>query len=148
MVELAKQYFCIHPDCNIEVAKAETLIAETDDKFDLAIIDLFAQSKNAACVYDREFYRQLKRCLISDAWLSLNVIPNNESDLLAVLLPLREHFHHVAMAKVPQRENIVLVATNLADCDLKKPDQGLAAFGFDVRELLDEFTLLPPAGRD
>ena len=114
----------------------------------MAIVDLFAKSKNAPCVYEREFYRQLKQCLTTDAWLSLNVIPDNEADLLAVLLPLREHFRHVAMAKIPQRENIVLVATNSADCDLKKPAQGLAAFGFDVRELLDEFTLLPPAGRD
>ena len=148
IVGIAKQYFFVDATAEVKVTSAEAFIAATNAKFDVVMIDLFAEATNAPCLYEREFYARLGQCVNDDAWLALNVIPRNEKDLLAMLLPLRENFASVAMATIPDRKNIVLlVGKSWAEEELPEIKTRVEKFGFDVRQLRDRFTLLPRANQ-
>ena len=144
IIRIAKQYFQVSQAQSVEICDAQTFLNETSANYDVVMIDLFSSGRNAACLYNADFYRALRRCVHNDAWVAINIIPASERDLLEILVPLRQNFPTVAMATVPERKNIVLLANaTLRDPNFASLNADTMVYGYDVRELARQFILLP-----
>ena len=143
MLEVAENYFDA-AETPVTLSSAEGFIGQADHAFDVVMVDLFAAGKNASCLYEGRFYEDLRQSVDAGACVAINLIPEDEKDLLAVLLPLRQCFAAVAMASIPERQNLILLASDHAiPNDLPSPADDIERFGFAVQDLFQQFTRLP-----
>lgn len=147
IIELAEKYFFLPCDHNFINARAEEYLQNTMLNFDVVMVDLFAKESMAQCLYELGFYENIACCLSAQGIASLNLIPQDQDDLLKVLLPLREYFRNVWMLEIAGRSNIVLLASKNASFDLLESVKKHAAhrneYGFEPADLAPHFIRLP-----
>ena len=147
LLQIAQQHFFLDKPSNVVISKAEDFVAQSTQHYDLIFIDLFAGGLNAPCLYDRVFYENLLARMHVNSIAAINLIAENETDLLKILMPLRAYLPQVGLAQVAGRKNIVLLAGNRVRHSIsqlmEKPDSALNKNELECRTGLTAFTLLP-----
>lgn len=147
MVDLTKEYFLEPGEHKFIVQTAEDFLDWNTDKFDIVMVDLFAREAMAQCLYDPRFYEAIHSSINLHGIVALNLIPQDQNDLLNVLLPLRKYCPNVWLSEVDNHSNIVLLATIDMEFDVTKQIIGCVEdaqlFGFDLNLIAGKFTRLP-----
>ncbi|MEM7469177.1 MAG: hypothetical protein AAF387_20160, partial [Pseudomonadota bacterium] len=124
LVNLAKEKFFVPSSHDVKICPAEEFLVSVNQQFDIVFIDLFVKGKTAEILAEEKFYRLLSQCVNDCAFVALNIIPDDENELLTVLLPLRKYFPSVAMATVENRSNIIILASKKSSFDLASGQMG------------------------
>lgn len=147
IIELAKKFFFLPCGQGFTIARAEQYLQQDKQKYDVVFVDLFEQESLAECLYEATFYQGMSQRLGERGVVSINLIPNDQADLLRILLLLRKFFPTVWLAEVSGRSNIVLLGAKFEPKNLLQlvsdNEQGTGAFGFDPQKMALEFLLLP-----
>ncbi len=114
VIHLAREFFFIDLECPVYLQSAEQFLTGCDQQYDLILCDLFAEEKHPASFYDTDFYRGCQRCLHAHGVLVMNLIPADERDMTAILLPLRQSFRYSGLLQLPDHDNAILFASNQA----------------------------------
>ena len=147
MIDLAKEYFLAPSDHEFIALPAEDFLQSNSDKFDIVMVDLFARETMAQCLYEPRFYAAISSSIHSHAIVALNLIPQDQKDLLNVLLPLRKYFPNVWLSEIDNHSNIVLLATLDMEFDISNQIAGsikdTELFSFNLDLMAGKFTRLP-----
>lgn len=147
VIDLAKDYFQLPEDHAFIIMRAEEFLASNTDRFDIVMVDLFEHTTMAECFYDWVFYRDINSCIDPAGIVAFNLIPQDQNDLLQILLPLRQYFPNVWFSEIAGRSNIVLLAT--MDTEFNpgtRAREGLSdrrLFDFDPILDAEKFSCLP-----
>lgn len=148
MVDIAREHFCIPRDWPVQIQTAEDYLARSQLTFDLLLCDIFAGEHHPACLFDAAFYSAAAQRLADRAVLSLNLYPQSEAELVAILLALRQSFAWTMLVKTPGHGNIVLLAcTQPLPCDAELAQRAGAleeALKLDFSNRLSHLERLPP----
>lgn len=108
VIESAKRFFHIPEKQRIIEQSAEDFLVENRKTFDLIFCDIFVGDRHPGFVEEAAFYGLLARSLYEDGAIAINLIPQNDKELLQILLAARQHFPWVVLMEFPEHRNIVL----------------------------------------
>lgn len=146
VIQLAKDYFSLPDDAKVVCDSADHYLSVEKEKYDIILCDIFTAEKQSNCLYDDAFYSNAKRCLNEAGVLSINILPESEEDVIEMLMPMKNHFDHIALYEVPNHFNAVLFATcqKLPDIDplQKQADTLFEQTQLDLRDVPERLNRL------
>ncbi|MGE0483573.1 MAG: methyltransferase domain-containing protein [Gammaproteobacteria bacterium] len=112
LVELARRHFALPAGIEPRIADAAEWLADADDeiRFDLVLCDIFDGEHHPDCLFDPWFYADCERRLARGGVFVLNASPTAESELVEILVALRQAFEWVVLAPVADHGNVVVLA--------------------------------------
>lgn len=147
LISIAKEFFALPPQHEIQLGSAQTYLDNTDSIFDIVLCDLHNGDKNPSFMIDSDFYHELQRCMNNDGVLALNLLPTDEHDLMEVRLAVQRVFKWQYLLEFDEISNVMLFA--FAQQPPKKAqikEQAIqleAASNIDFSALVDRLKLLP-----
>ncbi len=112
IIYVAHEYFFIPNSSIVHCIDANEFINKSSNEFDLILCDMFVEEFHPEFLYTEAFYSNIQNNLSKEGILSINLIPEDESDLLEILLPLRKYFTHTYLYELDEHYNIILFASN------------------------------------
>ncbi len=110
IIHLAREYFLIPFNYPVYNTQANTYLQEVDENYDVILCDIFDNEYHPECLYQESFYENAAKNLKSDGVLSLNLTPDNEEDLVNLLLALRKSFLQISLLNFDDHKNIIIFA--------------------------------------
>ncbi len=148
VIHLAREYFGIAADYPVYLQAAGDFVARSDGHYELILCDIFNRENHPDCLYETGFYSDCQQRLSGNGLMVLNLVPDDERDLMAILLPLRQSFGHVSLSRINGHDNVLVFAAQAAVRPMAGPEL-LAQLGnwlgIDVGETLAQLQPLPPA---
>ncbi|MEQ8663687.1 MAG: hypothetical protein RLW62_22955, partial [Gammaproteobacteria bacterium] len=111
LVDLARTHFAVPAAWPVVIDRAEHYVAGAHAPFDLVLCDVFAGEAHAECLFDSYFHADLARCLGADGVLALNLSPQDEEEVVAILAALRQSIDWVMLAPIAAHGNAVVLAS-------------------------------------
>ncbi|MBT8146436.1 MAG: hypothetical protein KJN90_06240 [Gammaproteobacteria bacterium] len=147
VIHLAREYFAIDPGYAVYLEDAGRFVGGVEECYDAVLCDIFDGQRHPGCLYQENFYRACRQRLQTDGLLIANLVPEDEADMLRLLLPLRQHFSQTGLIELPDHDNLILLASNTAllrptNSVWKQTLQQVADTSAD--EILGTMTILPP----
>ncbi len=149
LIEFNQQHGLLESTWPIQLATAEGYLElhlqQNGPAYQVILCDIFAGSNHPDCLYEESFFRHLKRSLTDDGCLSINLLPQNQQQLIDILIPLRQHFSHVVLSDIDSSRNIAVLAHNNNDLNLNSVQRKnkLEAMGITLDAY--QFSELPPS---
>lgn len=147
VIQLAKRFFHIPDDYPVINEAAENFLARNHKRNDLVFCDIFDVHYHPACLFDNHFYLQALNRLTASGVFAVNLLPATESELLAILLAIRQHFPWTLLLEIPDQRNIVLFGLRQEAPDIAALESAAAALaiktGVDMTSLPTRLTRLP-----
>ncbi|CAG37836.1 spermine/spermidine synthase domain-containing protein [Desulfotalea psychrophila] len=106
VIKIAKEFFLIN-DEELHCCCGKHFLEETEEKYDLILVDAFDQQGMAKEIYCSEFFRLCHDHLQPGGAISCNTWSQNRSILQEVKDALSDHFSEAIYLPVPQRGNII-----------------------------------------
>lgn len=148
MVDIARDHFSIPHDWPVQIHTAEDYLARSQLNFDLMLCDIFAGERHPPCLFDATFYSAAAQSLTDRGVFSLNLYPQSEHELVAILLAVRQSFAWIMLVKIPGHGNIVLLACTQPpppDAELaQRASSILGTLKLDFGDFLGHLERLPP----
>ena len=147
VIHLAREYFAIDPSYAVYLEEAGRFVSSVEATYDAILCDIFDGQCHPGCLYQTDFYSACRQRLRKDGLLIANLVPEDEADMLELLLPLRQNFSQTALIEMPEHDNIILLASNTA---LNRPTNKhwlttlQRETGTNANEILKTMTVLPP----
>ncbi len=148
LTQIGREFFGMPSDWQPVQIRAADYLKQSDQRYSLIFADLFDGAAHSDCVADEAFYADCADHLEDEGAVAINLSPESESDLLALLLQMRKHLPWVSLAAVPEHGNIVAVATKS-----EPPDDGTLrqrakylgeSWRLDLAGALQRLERLPP----
>lgn len=154
VIHLAREFFAVDPGYTVYLEEAGRFVASAEDTYDAILCDIFDGQCHPECLYENDFYYACGQRLSAEGLLIVNLVPENEADMLELLLPLRKNFSHSGLIELPEHDNIILLASNASLerpvnktwADILQKEAGTVT-ETDARAILDTMTILPPTSR-
>lgn len=147
LISIAKEFFNLPPDHEIQLGSAESYLDNTDSIFDIVLCDLHNGDKNPSFMIDPSLYQELQRCISNDGVLALNLLPTDEHDLMEVRLAVQSTFKWQYLLEFDEISNVMLFAFAQQPpkkVQIKNQVAPLeAASNIDFSALVDRLKLLP-----
>ena len=150
VIHLAREFFAIDPGYTVYLEEAGRFVAKADDTYDAILCDIFDGQCHPDCLYENDFYSACRQRLSADGLLIANLVPEDENDMLELLLPLRKNFSHSGLIELPEHDNVILLASNAS---LERPlnktwadtlhKEAETTSATDAKAILDTMTILP-----
>ncbi len=116
LIAFNQQYGLLDSQWPIQLTTAEHYLQahmqQKHQAYQVILCDIFAGSDHPGCLFEANFYRDLQQSLTSDGCLGINLLPQNQQELINILIPLRQHFSHVVLADIDSSRNVVVLAHN------------------------------------
>ncbi len=115
VVHVAKRFFGVAagPGFRIHVDDGRMFVKRTTERYDWVVLDAFQTDSLPHHLATAEFFREVKGILTPDGVLTMNVAPLGPGVLyLSIIRTLAEVFPQVYLFQVPERSNVVAVATS------------------------------------
>lgn len=112
IIYIAHEYFYIPGSFIVHCIDANEFIENNATSFDLILCDMFIEEYHPEFLYDERFYFNIHRSLSSEGILTINLIPEDQNDLLEVLLVIRKYFKYSYLYELDDHYNIILFASN------------------------------------
>lgn len=112
VIRLAKSFFFVADEINIVNSSAERFLASDKTFYDIIFCDIFNDEAHPACLYEDHFYADIFSCLDNKGVLAINLLPEDETDVLKILSPMKNYFDSIALLEVPSHFNVVIYASN------------------------------------
>ena len=112
VIGLAKEFFNISDTTHIIHAPAEDFLENEKTLFDIILCDIFIDEEHPACLYEKNFYANIFKCLEEKGILAINLLPESEEDVVNILLPIKNHFNHISLFEVPNHFNAIIFASS------------------------------------
>ncbi len=150
VLSLAREHFGLPPGLAVVNATAADYLARADERFDVILCDIFVGEHHPDCLFDSYFHADLAAHLAEGGVLALNLSPDEDDEVVAILAALRQPIEWVMLAPVAEHGNVVVLAANAAPpapAVLRERAGRLApAWGLAVAALLPDFERLPSRG--
>jgi len=114
VVSLAREHFGVPPDLEVVTATAAEYLVQADERFDVILCDIFAGEHHPDCLFDSYFHADLAAHLDDGGVLALNLSPNEDDEVVAILAALRQSIDWVMLAPVAEHGNVVVLASATA----------------------------------
>ncbi len=111
VIRLSKEFFFISEESPIINDSAEYFLAKRNASCDIILCDIFTAEKHPGCLYEKEFYANASYCLNRTGIFALNLIPDSEEDVVAIVIAMKNNFHHISLLEVAGHSNIILFAS-------------------------------------
>lgn len=114
VVDVARRFFCVEADAalRIHVDDGRMFVKRTGERYDWIVLDAFQADSMPHHMATAEFFREVKEILTPRGVVTMNVAPLGPGVLyLSVIRTLARTFPQVYLFQVPERSNIVAVAT-------------------------------------
>ena len=114
VVRVAGRYFGVHadPGLRIHVDDGRMFVKRTTDRYDWVVLDAFHADSMPHHLATAEFFDEVKGILTPRGVVTMNVAPLGPGVLyLSIIHTLTRVFPQVYLFQVPERSNIVAVAT-------------------------------------
>ena len=148
MIDIARRFFTLRPECTIVNQTAEQYLATHDRRHDLILCDIFCGDRHPDCLTDEAFYRNAARALATGGVMAFNLSPATEQVLLDILITLRRSFAHVMLVNLVDYGNIVVYAMQHPPLIPDRLLQRAAVLGrqlrLDLGAIPERLTALPP----
>lgn len=112
IIHIAREFFCIPDTAPIFHSTAEQFFTTTCAQYQIILCDIFSGQSHPDCLYQSHFYQYCQQHLSADGIIIINLTPEDERDLLDILLPLRLSFAHTYLYEVDDHSNIIIFAAN------------------------------------
>ena len=146
LIGIAKEYFALPPEHEIQLGSAESYLDNADSIADIVLCDLHNGDKNPSFMIDPSFYHQLKHRMSHDGVLALNLLPTDEFDLMEVRLAVQSVFKWQYLLEFDEISNVILFAFSQQPpkkAQLKSQAAALeTASHIDTSDLIDRLKLL------
>ncbi len=109
VITMAKTYFNLPKQQYVHCQSAEQFLQKNTQQFDVVLSDIFTQKKNVACINQVSFYKDIAKSLDENGIVFININPENEQNLLAILTMARQYFTDIAIIEFENYKNVVLV---------------------------------------
>lgn len=113
IVRLYQTYFQSEERIELAVADAFRFLQETQSKYELVIIDLFADDGAPAALFRAETYQNLLKCVPASGRVIVNLLPRTSQEILQIQRLLRP-WGEVAHIQVAQYRNHLIWTTPVA----------------------------------
>jgi spermidine synthase len=111
VIGLTKDYFNLPKSVDVIHDSAEHFLSLHNDIYNIVLCDIFIADTQASCLYDNDFYANIKDCLDESGVLAINILPESEDDVIKVLVPIKNHFDHIYLLEFPEYSNAIVFAT-------------------------------------
>ena len=111
IIELAEQYFYLPDEIEVKHELADRFIKSCSESYDIALCDIFVADNQASCLYDKNFYENMSKCINANGILAINILPESEEDVVNVLLPIKDYFDYLYLLEFPDFSNAVIFAS-------------------------------------
>jgi spermidine synthase len=112
VIRLAKEFFFVSKESCIVNDLADGYLANDKTIYDIILCDIFSDEEHPACLYEQGFYEKIFNRLDEKGVLAINLLPDSEEDVLAILLPMKNYFDHISLLEVPNHFNAIIYASN------------------------------------
>jgi spermidine synthase len=110
VISLAKDYFYLPEAVDVIHDTADRFLSNHQDIYDIILCDIFIADMQASCLYDKEFYANISRCISKTGILAINVLPESEDDVVNMLLPIKDYFGHLYLLEFSDFSNAIIFA--------------------------------------
>lgn len=147
VTDLAFDFFYLPPGTAVVESTGQAYLQQCEQQHDLIFVDMFDANGHLPCLSQQAFHTQLAKNLSPGGIAMLNIVPANETELLALLLAIRPIFPHVILSQEADSKNVVLLcsvepmpAATQADA---RSDELRPLLGIDFSAALSSFNTLP-----
>jgi spermidine synthase len=146
VIQLAREYFSLPEKVDVIHDSAEHFLENHNEQYDIILCDIFVADNQASCLYDKMFYTNISRCINSAGVMAINILPENEDDVVNVLLPIKDHFGYLYLLEFEDYSNAIIFATKEKIPDVsvldKRADKLLANTGLDLKDIPERLNVL------
>jgi spermidine synthase len=146
VIRLAKDYFNLPESVDVIHDSAEHYLLTNNDIYNIVLCDIFVADTQASCLYDNDFYENIKSCLDESGVLAINILPELEDDVIKVLVPIKNYFDYIYLLEFPEYSNAIVFATckKLPDMDELKTraDNLFEKTELDLREIPERLNVM------
>lgn len=109
LISIAQTEFQLPNALNIANQTAESFLAQNETQYDVILCDIFEGEQTPESLTTQRFYEDLHKSINTAGIIAINLLPNDEQDMLDILIPLRQVFAHQWLIDIPNCKNIVLI---------------------------------------
>ena len=145
VVGVARRFFCVEADAalRIHLDDGRMFVKRTGERYDWIVLDAFHADSMPHHMATEEFFREVKGILTPRGVVTMNVAPLGPGVLyLSLIRTLARVFPQVYLFQVPERSNIVAVAT--MDANRRSGSEIVRAIRGLKSEIGDALALLIP----
>jgi spermidine synthase len=147
MIKIAKDYFQIPPSHPIVAQSAQHYLARNQDRFDILLSDVCTRQGAANSQLSPDFITHAAGVLNRGGVVAINLIPSSESEVVEVLIALRNDFPWIQIFDVPEADNMILFCTLQPSPPLAELIQRAAALrqttGLDLSPICRRLITIP-----
>jgi len=108
IINISSEYFYMPSHHLIINKSANDFVNTTNTKYDIILCDIHDGIMHSDCLNDVVFYQNIKKCLVDDGVLVINIIPDDERSMLDKLLSIRKVFGWQHLLDFENYKNIIL----------------------------------------
>ncbi|MES9831244.1 MAG: hypothetical protein ABW139_03290 [Candidatus Thiodiazotropha sp. DIVDIV] len=112
MIAVSKECFFLEADYPVREETAQTFFSENKLQFDIIICDIHPEMGEKNPIQNDIFIDRIIKSLTPKGIAAINFLPENEDDIVRMLLRLRHSFSWVTVFDVPAQQNVVLYCSN------------------------------------
>jgi spermidine synthase len=150
VVRVARRYFGLEASAGlrIHVDDGRMFVKRTGERYDWIVLDAFHADSMPHHLATLEFFREVKGILTPRGAVTMNVAPLGPGVLyLSIIRTLAEAFPQVYLFQVPERGNIVAVATlDATRRDGSEIEQAIRDLKSETGDALELLGPMPPLG--
>ncbi len=157
LVRLAQQHMKIPSKWPVVIDSAEHYLANGESQFELILCDLFVGQNHAPCLRgtdggdvgggENNFYLKAAKRLTDTGVMAINLAPESEAELMAILHYARQAFCGAMISGVSEQSNLVLVLSKQPLPDITQLMSKITTcqhlWSLDFNQLLTGFKLFP-----
>jgi spermidine synthase len=112
MISLSKECFCLNRDYPVLDTSAQKFLDRNRKRFDIVICDIHPKESAINPIKTVHFLQGIENATTSRGIVAINFLPEDEDEIVSMLVKLRQVFSHVSLYDVPHQQNLVLYCAN------------------------------------
>jgi spermidine synthase len=147
MIKIAKDYFHLPPSHPVVTQSAQLYLEHNQNRFDILLSDICTRQGAANSQLSPDFITHAARAINRGGVVAINLIPNTESEVVEVLIALRNDFPWILIYDAPEADNMILFCTLQPSPSVDELTQRAVAFhratGLDLSAICRQLITLP-----
>ncbi|MEH6570547.1 MAG: hypothetical protein V7709_15815 [Halioglobus sp.] len=147
VTDLAFDFFYLPPATAVVESTGQDYLRQCKQQQDFIFVDMFDANGHLPCVAQESFHKLLAKNLSPGGMAMLNIVPADETELLALLQAIRPTFPHVILSAEADSKNVVLLCSGEPLTSKMKAGERShelrPLLGIDFTTALSSFTSIP-----
>ncbi|MET0088872.1 MAG: hypothetical protein ABW068_02440 [Candidatus Thiodiazotropha sp.] len=146
---MARDCFDLPDGHNVVSQSAQDYLSGIQTTYDTIFCDIHPGPGENNPLNEDRFVAELARVLAPDGVVAINLLPENERDIVQLLMQMRRHLPHIALFDVPRQQNLVLFGGTSVLTDrevlLSRAQDHSQYAALEAQRLIERFIWLPSA---